>query len=133
MLNVVILSGRLTATPELKTTSNGNSVTSFTIAVDRRVKAGEEKSADFINCVAWRQTAEFVCKYFDKGNPIAIEGALSTRKYQDKDGNNRVATEVNVGQVHFIGRKNEQSDSAAVPSTSEPNFTEVATSEELPF
>lgn len=93
MLNVVALMGRLVADPELKTTRSGNSVCTFSIAVDRRYTANdEERKADFFTITAWRQTAEFICKYFQKGSLIAIEGSLQTRQYQDKSGNNRTAT-----------------------------------------
>lgn len=106
MLNIVALMGRLTHTPELKTTQNGTSVCSFSIAVDRTyTPKGEERKADFIDIVAWRQTAEFICKYFQKGSMIAIEGSLQTRQYQDKNGNNRTATEVLASQVSFCGGK----------------------------
>ena len=96
MINVVVLMGRLVADPELKQTQNGTSVCSFRIAVDRNVanKQTGERQADFINITAWRQTAEFVCKYFRKGSMIAIEGSLQTRGYTDKDGNNRTAYDV---------------------------------------
>ena len=86
MFNLVVLTGRLTADPELKTTNTGISVTSFSIAVNRRYRAGEETQTDFINIVAWRQTAEFITKYFKKGNMIGIEGSIQTRKYTDKNG-----------------------------------------------
>ena len=106
MLNRVILMGRLTSDPELKTTQSGISVTSFTVAVDRSyVKQGEERKADFLNCVAWRQTAEFVCRYFGKGAMIAVEGQLQTRTYQAKDGTNRFVTEVFVDNVSFTGER----------------------------
>ena len=111
MFNLVVLTGRLTADPELKTTPSGVSVTSFSIAVERRYKQGEEKQADFINIVAWRQTAEFVSKYFSKGSMIGIEGSIQTRKYQDKDGNNRTAFEVVANNVQFVGSK--QSEGAS--------------------
>ena len=105
MFNLVVLTGRLTADAELKTTNNGVSVCSFTIAVERRYKQGEERQADFINIVAWRQTAEFVSKHFSKGNMIGIEGSIQTRKYQDKDGNNRTAFEVVANNVQFVEPK----------------------------
>ena len=105
MFNLVVLSGRLTTDPELKTTQNGISVCSFAIAVERRHKQGEEKQADFINVVAWRSSAEFICKYFKKGSMIGIEGSIQTRKYQDRDGNNRTAFEVVVNNVQFIDSK----------------------------
>ena len=79
MFNLVVLTGRLTADPELKTTANGLSVTTFSIAVDRRYRSGEERQTDFINIVAWRQTAEFITKYFKKGNLIGFEGSIQTR------------------------------------------------------
>lgn len=108
MLNKVILMGRLTAVPELKTTQSGNSVTSFRIAVERNyVKQGEERKADFIDIVCWRQTAEFVCRYFTKGSMIALEGQLQTRTYQAKDGSNRHVTEVVADNVSFTGERRE--------------------------
>jgi len=106
MLNRVILMGRLTGDPELKTTPNGVSVTSFSLAVDRNfVKKGEERKADFISIVCWRQTAEFVCRYFGKGAMIALEGQIQTRTYQAKDGANRYVTEVVADNVSFTGQK----------------------------
>ena len=106
MLNVVALMGRLVYEPELKTTQNGTNVCSFRIAVDRSfARQGEERKADFIDVTAWRQTAEFVSKYFHKGSMIAIEGSLQTRQYQDKNGNNCTATEVLASQVSFCGGK----------------------------
>ena len=106
MLNVVALMGRLVYDPELKTTPSGTNVCSFRIAVDRNfTRQGEERKADFIDVTAWRQTAEFVSKYFQKGSMIAIEGSLQTRQYQDKNGNNRTAIEVLASQVSFCGGK----------------------------
>ena len=109
MFNLVVLSGRLTTDPELKTTPSGVSVTSFSIAVERRYKQGEERQADFINIVAWRSSAEFICKYFKKGSMIGIEGSIQTRKYQDRDGNNRTAFEVVANNVQFIDSKRSES------------------------
>lgn len=106
MLNIVALMGRLTHTPELKTTQNGTSVCSFSIAVDRTyTPKGEERKADFIDIVAWRQTAEFICKYFQKGSMIAIDGSIQTRSYQDKQGSNRTKVEVLANNVSFCGAK----------------------------
>lgn len=102
MFNLVVLTGRLTANPELKTTQNGASVCSFTIAVDRPYRSGEEKKTDFINIVAWRNTAEFVTHYFTKGSLIGIEGSIQTRKYEDRDGNNRTVFEVVANNAQFI-------------------------------
>ena len=105
MFNLVVLTGRLTADPELKTTQRGVSVTSFSIAVQRRCKSDEEPQTDFINIVAWRQNAEFVAKYFKKGNMIGIEGSIQTRKYTDKNGNNKVVFEVIANNVQFAESK----------------------------
>ncbi len=105
MFNLVVLTGRLTANPELKTTPSGTSVCTFSIAVDRNYKKGEEKQTDFINLIAWRQTAEFVSRYFQKGNLIGIEGSIQTRKYMDKDGVNRTAFEVVVNNAQFMESK----------------------------
>lgn len=106
MLNVVALMGRLVYEPELKTTPSGINVCSFRIACDRSfARQGEERKSDFIDVTAWRQTAEFVCKYFQKGSMIAIEGSLQTRQYQDKNGNNRTKVEVVASNVSFCGSK----------------------------
>ena len=106
MLNVVALMGRLVADPELRTTQSGNSVCTFRVAVDRSyVQQGEERQADFITVTAWRKTAEFVSKYFQKGSMISVQGRLETRQYQDKNGNNRTATEVLAAEVGFCGSK----------------------------
>lgn len=101
-MNKVILNGRITSDPEVKTTQSGTSVVQFTVAVDRSYagKDGEKKS-DFIRCVAWRGTADFIGKYFKKGKPIVLDGTLQTRQYTDKDGNKREATEVLVENVEF--------------------------------
>ena len=104
MLNKVILMGRLTADPELKNTPNGVAVTTFSLAVERNYAGkGAERQTDFFNCVAWRGTAEFICRYFGKGKMIAVEGMLQTRSYEDKNGNKRHVTEVMAEQVHFTG------------------------------
>lgn len=113
MFNLVVLTGRLTADPELKTTQSGISVTSFSIAVDRRFRSGEERQTDFINIVAWRQSAEFVAKYFKKGSLIGIEGSIQTRKYTDKNGNNRTAFEVVANNVQFVESKRDGTSPAA--------------------
>lgn len=113
MLNRVILMGRLVADPELKTTATGLSVTSFRIAVERSyVKVAEERKADFFDVVCWRNSAEFVCRYFRKGSMIAIDGQLQSRTYQAKDGTNRYVTEVVANSVSFTGEKQNQNNSA---------------------
>ncbi len=105
-MNKAILVGRLTADPELKSTPNGVNVCSFSVAVDRRfVRAGEERKADFINCVAWRQTAEFISRFFSKGRMIGLVGSIQTRTYNDRDGNKRYATEVVVDEAYFTESK----------------------------
>ena len=103
--NKVILMGRLTAAPELKQTQSGTAVTSFTLAVDRRYsKEGQEKQADFITVVAWKGTAEFICKYFGKGSAILVCGELQTRSWE-QDGQKRYATEVVASEVSFCEAK----------------------------
>ncbi len=119
MLNVAILMGRLVADPEIRHTPNDIAVTSFTIAVDRSyVKAGAERQADFIDIVAWRATAEFVCKYFRKGQMIAVQGSIQTRSYTDKDGNKRKAFEIVADNVHFADSKRDNSASSMGSGTS---------------
>ena len=106
MLNSVQLIGRFTRDPELRTTQSGVSTCSFTIAVDRNfVRQGEERKADFINCVAWRQTAEFITRYFKKGNLIALEGSIQTRNWDDNEGKRHYVTEVVVERTHFVESK----------------------------
>ena len=108
-MNTVVLMGRLTKNPELRQTQSGTDVTQFTIAVNRRYKdANGEYPTDFINCVAWRQTAGFISKYFAKGAMIAVTGTLQTRKYTDKQGAERMATEVVVDNAEFTGEKKER-------------------------
>ena len=101
--------GRLTADPELRTTTSGKRVTSITIAVERKyVKSGEERQADFLNIVVWEKTAEFVERYFRKGQMIAIQGSIQQRNYEDKNGNKRTAIDIVADEVHFCGDKKER-------------------------
>ena len=117
MINNVVLMGRLTAVPELKTTQSGISTVRFSIAVERRYnKQGEERQTDFVDCVAWRQTAEFVSKYFNKGSMIAVVGSIQTRNYEDKNGNKRKAVEVQVDNVSFCGSKGETGTGGGNPN-----------------
>ena len=110
MINRVVLMGRLAADPELKTTQTGISVTSFRIAVDRSyAKSGEERQADFFDIVAWRYTAEFICKHFRKGSLIAVDGTLQSRTYQAKDGSNRYVVEVVADNASFTGERRDSS------------------------
>ena len=124
MINSVVIMGRLTADPELKTTNSGLSVTSFCVAVDRPYqKDGKEREADFINVTAWRQTAEFICNYFSKGSMIAIEGPLRTSKYTDKNGNNRTSTFVLANTVSFCGSKSDSQNENR--SSSNGNYIDI--------
>lgn len=143
MINRVVLMGRLVADPELKTTTNGISVTSFRIAVDRAyVKAGEERKADFIDIVAWRQTAEFVCRNFNKGALIAVDGQIQSRNYETKDGQKRTAIEIVADNVSFTGeRRGDQvqrsadmgSQEVAYSQGTSDDFVEMPLDDDLPF
>lgn len=120
MLNRTVLMGRLVSNPELKTTNSGVNVTNFRIAVDRDfVKAGEERQADFFDIVAWRYSAEFVCKHFRKGSLIAIDGKLQSRTYQAQDGGNRTVVEVVADSVSFTGERTNNSATEDVPPAPE--------------
>lgn len=130
-LNKVILGGRLTSDPELKQTTTGDFVTSFSIAVNRRFA---KDKVDFINCQAWRQKAEFLCKYFRKGSAVCVVGELQTRTWQDANGQNRYATEVVADEVNFVESKGDASSGSAAPySNTAPQFEEMSTDEDLPF
>jgi single-strand DNA-binding protein len=148
MLNNAVIMGRLVADPELRTTGSGISVSSFTVAVDRRFnRQGEDRQADFIDIIAWRQTAEFVCKYFRKGSMIAVQGYIQTRMYEDKNGNKRKAVEIVAENAFFCESKQSsgESDYSAPVSNSESpasfmqgsieDFEEIALSADksLPF
>ena len=143
MLNCAVIMGRLTADPELRQTPSGVSVTRFTVAVDRGyVRQGEERKADFINVVAWRQTAEFVTRYFSKGSMIAVQGSIQTGSYE-KDGIKRSTFEIIADNVSFCGSKNESSAGGAPRATetaatsfsngSVDDFATVADDDDLPF
>ena len=143
MLNCAVIMGSLTAAPELRQTPSGVAVTRFTVAVDRGyVKAGEERKADFITVVAWRQTAEFVTRYFSKGSMIAVQGAIQTGSYE-KDGIKRSTFEIVADNVSFCGSKSESSTGGAprmndTAATSFSNgsindFAAVADDDDLPF
>lgn len=107
MLNTAIIMGRLTADPEIKSTGSGVSVCSFTVAVDRRFKGqNEERQTDFIRCVAWRQSAEFLARFFRKGSMVAVTGSIQVRSYEDKNGNRREAVEIVADQINFTGERN---------------------------
>ena len=141
MLNKVILMGRFTRDPELRSTPQGISTCSFSIAVDRNfVRQGEERKADFINCVAWRQTAEFISKYFKKGSMVALEGSIQTRSWDDQDGKKRYATDVVVSQEYFAESKRDSQQFAGDDSFAAADFgtlpepiSPMGTDDDLPF
>ena len=126
-MNIIAIKGRLVRDPEIRQTQSGVSVTNITVAVDRSYSAGGEKQTDFFDCVFWRQGAEFVSKYFRKGKEIIVTGEMQSRKWQDKDGNNRISWEIQNAHAEFCGGKGENtqqekqnvSDYAVVDDTSE--------------
>ena len=149
MLNCAVIMGRLVADPELRTTTSGISVISFRVAVDRNfVRQGEERQADFIDVVAWRQTAEFVSRYFRKGSMIAVQGSIQTRNYEDRNGNKRTAVEIVADNVSFCGSKAESGTTGGAARYEEParpqntpafanggvgDFNDIQDDDELPF
>ena len=151
-LNKVVLAGRLTGDPELKQTPSGVSVTNFRIAINRRFSSrggeGAEQQTDFISLVAWRQTAEFITKYFRKGSAICVTGSIQTRNWQDNQGQQRTQTEIVVDEAMFVDSRAESGAAqgasyvpdayAQTPSFSSnaaqtPNFEELNTDDDLPF
>lgn len=135
-MNICVLMGRMTADPELKKTPSGASVTSFTVAVNRSyVKQGGERQTDFIDVVAWRNTAEFISKYFRKGQMIAVQGSIQTRSYQDKQGNKRKAVEVLVDKADFCGDKKTQPmpDFNGFSQGSADDFSTISDDKDMPF
>ncbi len=132
-MNKAILVGRLTRDPELKSTANGTNVCSFSVAVNRRYKNAEGNyDADFINCTAWRQTAEFVSKYFTKGRMIGVVGSIQTRNYDDKDGKKVYVTEVAADEVYFVESKGDNNNNTA-PVADVNDFAPIDDTDELPF
>ena len=120
-LNKAILAGRLTKDPELRTTTSGNTVTQFDIAVNRRgAKDGQQTQVDFITVVAWRQTAEFITRYFKKGNAICVVGSIQTRSYTDKNNQKRTATEVVADEAYFVESKAEANPQYAPTANNAP-------------
>ena len=149
-MNKVFLMGRLTADPEMRQTPAGVTVTSFTIAVDRRFSKDGQRQTDFIRCTAWRQQAEFICKYFKKASSICVMGSLQTRSWVDKDGQKRYATEIVADEAYFVDAKAEMpaapaQQTAPVQGTyipdaytqpipqSAPNMQVLSEDDELPF
>lgn len=159
MINNAVIMGRLTADPELRTTGNGIGVCGFTVAVDRNYRPeGEERQTDFINVVAWRKTADFVSRYFRKGQMIAVQGSIQTRNYEDRNGNKRTAVEIVADNISFCGSKAEtgaggqntgapapsgnpappvpayqQGSGAGVSNATPDDFSQVEMDDELPF
>lgn len=139
MLNVIAIMGRLSRDPELRQTTTGKNVASFTIACSRgRKDASGKDLVDWIPVVAWEHTAEFVCKYFEKGSLIAIDGRLQSRTYKDRDGNNRTAIEIVASNANFAGSKSTGGGSNSVPagnSYNEPTvqYDEIEDEGDLPF
>ena len=145
--NEVSLGGRLTQDPELKTTPSGVSVCSFTVAINRRAGKDGESKADFINCTAWRETAEFISRYFRKASSIFVKGYLQQRSWEAQDGTKRTVLEVQVQNAVFVDAKNEMPgfkeapktaesyvpDAYKVPAESAPKFEELDDGQELPF
>lgn len=131
MLNHIVIMGRLTRDPELRHTGSGVSVANFSVAVDRDFSKGEEKETDFIDCVAWRHTGEFVSKYFTRGSLIVVSGRLQIRAYTDKDGNNRRAAEIVADNCYFGGSKNAGAATTPSPAGDYAELTEP--DGELPF
>ena len=144
-MNVVVLVGRLTDNPELRHTNSNISVARFSIAVDRAYRSGEDRQTDFINIVAWRQTAEFITTYFKKGQRIGIEGSLRMNQFTDKDGNKRTTYEVVVNNAHFVENKRDSgnaggfapAETQAAPqsfsNSDSGDFSEIASDDDLPF
>ena len=132
-MNNVTLMGRICAPPELKTTISGISVTNFTLAIDRYTPKGQEKQTDFINIVAWRGTAEFVCKYFSRGSLIALQGSIQTRSYTDRAGNNRTAFEVVADKVFFTGESNASLKFRLMFRLKDADFEEIVGDDEYRF
>jgi single-strand DNA-binding protein len=144
-LNKVILSGHLAATPELRQTGSGVYTTTFDIAVNRRFESNGRREVDFLTIVAWRSTAEFICRYFEKGTAICVAGSIRTRKWQDKEGRNRTSVEIVADEAYFVdGKTGDQSQKDAQNEFSRlsapisqdpvaPRFEAVSNDDDLPF
>ena len=134
MLNRIVLMGRLTREPELRYTLSKTPVVSFTLAVDRDFETNGQRETDFIDCVAWRKTAEFICRYFVKGQQMAVSGRLQIRQWQDDGGNNRRSAEVVADNVYFAGDKRENPKKAVSVYPDETEFVELGDDDDaLPF
>lgn len=135
-LNRAVLMGRLTRDPELKSTPNGVTVATFTLAVERSyAKAGAEREADFLDCVAWRRTAEFIGRYFKKGMQVAVTGRIQTRKWQDRQGQNRVSVEIVVDEAFFADSRRDTAVDRTEPGgwqSQDVSFADLG-DEDVPF
>ena len=132
--NKVLIGGRLTSEPELKTTQSGLSVVSFSVAVNRKTKQGANQEADFFNVTAWRQTADFVARYFRKGSSICIVGTLQNSTWKDQNGQNHYKTDIVADEVMFVDSKSDGNQTApSFTNTPTPKFEEVPTDADLPF
>ncbi len=139
-LNKVILGGRLTADPELKTTPSGVSVCQFSLAVNRKYSKEGDQAVDFVTCVAWRATSEFLARYFRKGSSVCIVGSIQTRSYTDKDGNKRSVTEVIVDEAMFVDSKSEvasfggsQGSAGYMPDAYASGAADYSDDDDVPF
>lgn len=149
--NKAILGGRMVADPELKTTQSGLSVTTFTIAVSRKAKSGEQAQTDFLNVTAWRQTAEFITKFFHKGSSICVVGSIQTRSWTDGQGQKKYATEILADEAYFADSRADGQTQTQAPQTqpnmpyvgataqqaqqamTAPSYEDLSNEEELPF
>lgn len=132
-MNRVVLMGRLTKNPELRITQSGTKVCSFCVACDRRYQTNGKRQADFINCIAWRQTADFIASYFKKGNRIALEGSLQVRSYDDESGNRRYAAEILTEHAEFCEKKSEGNQSGIGTADGAESFDSSDEYDDLPF
>lgn len=133
-LNHIVLMGRMVKDPEKRTTASGVSVCNFTIAVERDYKNGDERVADFVECVAWRGAADFVEKYMGKGRMVVVSGSLQSKKWQDKDGNNRTSWEVQATNVYFADSKKDGAEQSSPATTQTPGYEDLGNDESvLPF
>lgn len=133
-MNFIAIHGRLVRDPEMRHTQSGVAVTTITVAVDRANSGDGEKQTDFFDCVFWRQGAEFVSKYFTKGKEIIVTGEMQSRKWQDKDGNNRISWEIQNAHAEFCGGKGENGATPTTAAVPESDFTIIADQDfSLPF
>lgn len=140
-LNHGVWAGRLVRDPELRTTTSGLSVTTFTVAIDRRYKKGDEKQSDFLDCVAWRDRADFIAKYFKRGSAICVTGSVQTRTYEDNNGNKHKAVEVVVENADFVESKGNAQQNAqpypasatSAPAPQQMIMENIVDDDDLPF